>query len=155
MGFWHNLKLRFQPPRINDPDFGQLTYMYVSNHPERSYWEGEWPFPGLGHKVAIALTGSEEGPDPRYREFYLNLPGRLNRIIGLARPRLAEVFEQRLKLSLPEDIFSVVKLSSFDVEDPAATPLKWNVGLETTGDIWLGILIPFIDEVAQKATVDT
>jgi len=155
MGFWQNLKYRFRPPQIADPDFGVLTYMYISNHPERSYWESEWSFPGLDQKVAIVLPGLENGPRPQYREFYLNLPTRLNRIIDLARPKLAEVFEKRLKQSLPENVFSVVKLSGFDVEDPTSKPLRWSISLETTGEKWLGIIIPFIDEEPQRATVDT
>jgi hypothetical protein len=58
-------------------------------------------------------------------------------------------------LPLPEDIFSVVKLSGIGVEDPAAKPLKWEISFETTGDTWFGISIPFVDDVAQKASVDT
>ena len=45
MKILRSFKLRFKPPKINDPDFGQLTFMYISDHPERSYWEGEWLFP--------------------------------------------------------------------------------------------------------------
>lgn len=155
MKLWDNLRLRFLSPRIADPDFGKLTFMFISNYPEKSYWEGEWAFPGLANKVAISLGGTESGPMTQFRDFYLSLPGQLDRIIGLVRPRLAEVFEQRLNLPLPEDMFSVLKLSVFGVEDPAAKPLKWNIGFETTGDTWLGIMIPLIDDVAQKATVDT
>ena len=76
MGILHNLKLRFSPPRINDPDFGSLLFMFISNAPERSYWECEWIFPKTGTVISIDLPGTEAGPMPEARQFHLNLPER-------------------------------------------------------------------------------
>ena len=97
MGTLHNLKLRFSPPRIVDPDFGSLRFMYVPNAPERSYWESEWIFPNTDTAISIGLDGGESGPLPEAREFYLSLPDRFEQIIAAARPRLTEVFKTWLQ----------------------------------------------------------
>ena len=155
MGFLHNLKLRFSPPRIEDPDFGSLLFMFIPNAPERSYWECEWKFPKTNTAIGIALQGDEHGPLPESRQFYLDLPARFEQILVAARPRLQEVFRNWFKQDLPVDIFSVVTLAGFDVEDVKQRPLHWDISFETIGEKWLGITIPFVDDEAQTATVDT
>jgi hypothetical protein len=155
MNILKSLKLQFRPPKIDDPDFGQLTFMYISNHPERSYWEAEWSFPPTRTPVAIALDGDESGPRPETREWHLALPSRFDEIVQLAKPELAKVLKSWLELELPEDIFTVVKLSGFDLEDPRAEPVSWGVSFETTGDKWIGITIPFVGNVAKEPVVDT
>jgi hypothetical protein len=155
MSLLHNLKLRFSPPRIADPDFGSLLFMYVPNAPERSYWEGEWVFPKTATPVAIGLDGDESGPLPAARQFYLGLPSRFEQILAAARPKLQEVFRKWLEQDLPQDIFTAVKLAGFGVEDAKATPLHWDISFETTGDKWLGIVIPFEGDTPQEPVVDT
>ena len=56
---------------------------------------------------------------------------------------------------MPDDMFSELKLTGFDVEDPNGHPLHWGVWFETTGEKWLGIAIPFVDDVAGEAEIDT
>ena len=56
------LKLYFNPPKIDDPDFGQLRFMYISNHPEQSYWEAEYLFHsgqavGIRRRMPAGSTG--------------------------------------------------------------------------------------------------
>jgi hypothetical protein len=155
MGILHNLKLRFSPPRISDPDFGSLLFMFIPNAPERSYWECEWKFPKTGTVVSVGLTGGEGGPLPEAREFYLRLPGRFEQILAAARPKLEQVFKTWLQQELPRDIFTVVKLAGFGVEDLKAQPLHWDISFETTGAKWLGIIIPFEGDAAQEPVVDT
>ena len=155
MGILHNLKLRFSPPRITDSDFGSLLFMYVANDPDRSYWECEWTFPDTGTVISIGLPGGEARPLPEARQFYLSLPGRLNQIVAAARPRLEQVFHTWLRQELLPDIFTVVKLAGFGVEDPKARPLRWDISFETTGEKWLGIIIPFEGDTPQEAVVDT
>lgn len=155
MGILHNLTLRFSPPRISDPDFGSLLFMFIPNAPERSYWECEWTFPKTGTEISIGLPGGDSGPLPEARQFYLSLPGRYEQILAAARPQLQEVFREWLQQDLPQDIFTVVKLAGFGLEDAKARPIEWDISFETTGDKWLGITIPFVGETAQKATVDT
>ncbi len=155
MRLFHNLKLRFSPPRIDDPDFGSLLFMYISNAPERSYWEGEWIFPTTGTPVAIGLDGDESGPLPEARQFYLGLPSRFEQILTAARPELQKVFRERLQQDLPQHMFSAVKLAGFGLENPKANPLRWDISFETTGDKWLGIVIPFEGDTPQEAVVDT
>ena len=155
MGILKNLKLRFSPPRITDPDFGRLLFMFIPNAPERSYWECEWKFPTTGTEISIGLPGGESGPLPVARQFYLSLPGRFEQILAAARPQLQEVFRTWLQQDLPQDIFTVVKLAGFGLDDARAQPVQWDISFETTGDKWLGIIIPFVGDTAQKATVDT
>lgn len=155
MGILHNLKLRFSPPRITDPDFGSLLFMFIPSAPERSYWEGEWKFPKTGTEISIGLPGDESGPSPEARQFYLSLPRRFDQILAAARPHLQEVFREWLQQDLPQDIFTSVKLAGFGVEDAKQQPVLWDISFETTGDKWLGITIPFVGDTAQKATVDT
>ena len=57
--------------------------------------------------------------------------------------------------NLPQDIFTVVKLAGFGVENPKAQPVEWDVSFETTGEKWLGITIPFVGDMAQEALVNT
>jgi len=155
MAFLHNLKLWLSPPRILDPDFGDLVFIYISKWPERSYWEAEWKFPPTGTVVAIALRGGEAGPDSETRQFYLNLLSRYDAILRACRPELERVFRTWRNAQLPENIFGVVKLTGFGVEDPAEQPVRWDISFETTDDNWLGISIPFVGETAQEAMVDT
>lgn len=155
MGFLHNLKLRFSPPRIEDPIFGSLLFMYIANAPGKSYWEGEWKFPPTRTMISIGLPGDERGPLAEARQFHLDLPSRFEAIVQEARPALQKVFQNWLKQDLPDDIFTVVTLAGFDVEDLTKQPLNWDVSFETTGDKWLGITVPFIGDTPQEATVDT
>jgi hypothetical protein len=64
MGLLHNLKLRLFPPRLVDPDFGDLLFMFIPNAPQRSYWEREWTFPNTGTVVSI---GGGEGAGGEFR----------------------------------------------------------------------------------------
>src|SRR2546423_8221506 len=143
MSFFHNLKLRFSPPKRDDTDFGSLLFMYVPNFPERSYWECEWKFPRTGTVISIGLPGDESGPLPESRQFYLGLPGRFDEILAQTRPKLAGVFKEWFQQALPQDIFTVVKLSGFGLDDPKATPIPWDISFETTGEKWLCLRIPF------------
>jgi len=151
----HNLKLWLSPPRIADPDFGNLRFMFIAKAPERSYWECEWTFSKTETKISIDLPGDENGPFPESRQFYLGLPGRFEQILATARPQLQEVFVRWFEQELPEDIFTVVKLAGFGLEDARRQPVHWDVSFETTGDLWLSITIPFIGDTPQQATVDT
>jgi hypothetical protein len=155
MNIFKSLNLQFKPPQISDPDFGQITFMYISKHPERSYWEGEWYFPPTASRVFIALAGDEFGPLQEVRKWYMDLPGRFAQIIELVRPDLAKVCRGWLARELPEDVFAIIKLTGFDVEDPRISPIKWNISFETTGSKWLSITIPFINDELGDAVIDT
>jgi len=155
MNIFKSLKLQFRLPKIEDSDFGQLTFMYISNHPERSYWEAEWKFPPTGNSIAIGLDGDESGPRPDTRDWHLALPARFEEILSLAKPELAKVLKTWLEMDLPQDIFTVVKLSGFDLEDPRGKPVKWGISFETTGDKWLSITIPFVGNEAKEPVIDT
>lgn len=155
MGILHNLKLRFSPPRIVDPDFGSLLFMYIPNAPDRSYWECEWIFPKTGAAVSISLPGGESGPMSAARQFYLSLPSRFEEILAVSRPKLQRVFKDWLQQDLPREIFTVIKLSGFGLENPQSIPFEWDVSFETTGEKWLGITIPFVNDIPQEAVVDT
>jgi hypothetical protein len=155
MGILRNLKLRFSTPRITDPDFGSLLFMFIANAPEKSYWECEWTFPKTATVINIVLPGGEDGPMPEARQFFLSLPGRYDQILAAARPKLEQVFKTWLQQDLPQDIFTVLELGGFGVEDPRVQPVEWDVEFETTGEKWLGITIPFIGDIAQEAIVDT
>ena len=105
--------------------------------------------------ISIGIPGGEEGPSSAARQFYLDLPGRFEEILEAARPRIVEVFRTCLEQDLPQDIFTVVKLSGFGLEDVKSRPLQWNISFETTGKKWLGIVVPFVGDTAQQAIVDT
>jgi hypothetical protein len=155
MSFLHNMKLWLSPPKIVDPVFGRLVFMHMEKRPERSYWEGEWAMPGAKCPVEISLPGGENGPSEDSRRFYLGLPDRIEQILDRCRPPLSRVFREWLDTDLPSDMFSALKLTGFDVDDPQKRPLQWSVWFETTGDKWLGITIPFDGEIAGDAEVDT
>ncbi len=155
MGFLDRLKLRLRPPRLDDPDFGPLLFMYISHSPEKSYWEAEWKFPPVGYEVSIALPGDKTGPTPQGRAFYLSRAAEFDRIISLVRPQLDAVCREWLGRPLADDIWADVKLAGFGVEDPTASPLSWDVAFETVGKRWLGITIPIVEDSIQKPVVDT
>ncbi len=155
MSIFHNLKLRLSPLRINDPDFGPLLFIFIPNAPDQSYWEGEWTFPKTGSKISIGLPGDEHGPHSAARQFYLKLPGRFEQIISAARPELQKVLSKWRQQDLPPDIFTVITLTGFGLENPKEQPLRWDISFETTGDTWLSITIPFVRDTAQPSIVDT
>jgi hypothetical protein len=155
MGLLNELKLRFRPPRLQDPVFGPLLYMYVPRNPGRSYWEGEWLFPPTETKVAISLPGTLEGPSDSGRAFYLKLPAEFDQILRRARPVLDRVFLEWIGRPLNADLWQDVTLGGFGVENPAVVPTTWDVGFETKGEKWLGITIPFVGDRPQDPVVDT
>jgi len=155
MNIFRRLKLQFRPPKLSDPDFGQLLFMYISNYPERSYWECEWLFPPTNTVISIGLPGDESGPLPESRQWHLDLIPRFPSILELAKPKLEDVFESQLNKTLPANIFTAVKLAGFAVEDPRANPVEWDIAFETIGENWLGITIPFIGDEPQDPEIDT
>ena len=155
MGLLHNWKMRFSPPRITDPDFGNLEFVFVPSAPERSHWEGEWTFPKDGAPISIDLPGGEDGPHPAARQFYLGLPDRFAKIVTAARPQLEKVFKIWLEQDLPQDIFTVVKLGGIGLENPKDQPVQWHISFETTGEKQMWITIPFAGDTPQEAEVDT
>jgi hypothetical protein len=68
------------------------------------------------------------------RKWYLDLPSRFTEIVELAKPELAKVCKGWLEQELPQDIFKILKLSGFGVDDPRTNPIKWDISFETTGD---------------------
>jgi hypothetical protein len=155
IGVIERLKLWLKPPRLHDPDFGLLRFMYISNAPEKSYWEADWKFPPLGYDVSIGLPGDQAGPTAEARAFFLSRVTEFERILGLVRPQLDAVFRQWLSRPLGEDMWAFLKLGGFNVENPARTPVEWSVSFETVGERWLGITVPLIGDEAQAAEVDT
>jgi hypothetical protein len=155
MGLFRELRLRFRPPRIEDPDFGVLLFMYIPRAPERSYWEGEWLFLPTGTRVSISLPGTVDGPTAEGRAFYLALQGSFDRVMQSVRAPLDRVCREWLQRPLSADLWQDVKLSGFGIGDPGARPPAWEVSFETTGEQWLGITVPFLGDEAQDAIVDT
>jgi hypothetical protein len=110
--------------------------------------------PANWQHCGITLCGDESGPQPEFRRFYLELPGRFNEILAACRPVLEEVYRDELQKALPTDIFTALKVAGFRVEDPNEQPVHWEVSFESTGDEYLGISIPFAGELALAPEVD-
>jgi hypothetical protein len=153
-GLIDRLKLRFRPPRLDDPEFGSLLFMYVANDPGRSYWEAEWLFPPVGYSVSIGLPGGASGPLPESRSFLLSRVGEFDRTMRVVRPLLDAVFREWLRRPLEPDTWADVKLAGVGLEDPRAEPVEWDVAFETTGERWLGITVPFVGNSPQDPVVD-
>ena len=149
------LRLRLRPPRLHEPVFGPLLYVYMPRDPSRSYWEGEWLFPPTQTRVAVGLPGPEEGPAESGLAFYLALPARFEDIIHRVRPTLEQVFLAWLGRPLSPNIWQDVELGGFGVEDPTAVPVTWDVVFETKGEKWLGITVPFVGDDPQRPVIDT
>jgi hypothetical protein len=155
MGLLKELRLRFRPPALVDPDFGRLLFMYIPREPSRSYWEAEWLFPPTATKIAISLPGTPAGPRDSGRAFYLALPMRFEHVLESVRPVLDRALREWLGRPLNLDIWKDVKLAGFGVEDPDVDPIAWDVGFETIGEKWLGITIPFVGDEPQEPAIDT
>jgi hypothetical protein len=155
MGLVRNLKLRFLPPSVVDPDFGRLLYQFIPEAPAASYWEAEWNFPSTGTSVLIDMPGGEDGPLAEGRRFYLDLPDRFDRVLAAARPRLEAFFREWLGRDLPQDLFTELELISFGLENPTVEPVEWQITFATKADKNLDVTIPFLGDEAQEAVVDT
>lgn len=107
--------------------FGSLLFLRIRNHPKRSCWECEWLFPPTQTVVSIAIPGTGVGPDPKAREFFLALPARFTSTLEQSRPCLGEVWSRWFNHALPEDIFSVIKLAGFGLENAGAVSLAWDI----------------------------
>ena len=118
MKFIHKLKLYLFPTKLNAPYFGDMLFMYISNNPESSYWECKWKFPVTGKVIEITLPGTEENPFPESRDFYIELIDKYDEILNSIHSMLTSVFRTWLSQDLPNDIFTVLKLSGFCVENP-------------------------------------
>jgi hypothetical protein len=140
---------------MTDPDFGNLTFMHIEKHPERSYWECQWTFPATGTVIRIALPGGQSGPENDARQFYLGLPARFDSILSACCAKLEQVFRDWRDGYVPQDLFAAVKLTGFGLEDPFEKPIRWDVAFETTDDDWLAITIPFVGDTPQEPVVDT
>jgi hypothetical protein len=155
MGLLHTLKLRFAPPKFEDPDFGPLTYIFVSNKPDRSYWEGKWTFPPTRSEVLVFFPGLETGPRPESRAYYLGLPRRFDTIMAAVTPTLSAVFQRWYNRPIATEVWSDVTLTAFDIDDAGISPTKCDISFETKGDKWLGITIPLIGDAPGIPVVDT
>jgi hypothetical protein len=155
MSVLKTLKYWLKPLKMTDPDFGILTFIYVSKWPERSYWECKWQFPSTGTIVGITLDGDESGPRAESRHFYLSLPGRFPQILALCRPVLEQVYKDKKHEPAPSDVFSLFKVSGFGVKDRREDPIQWDVSFEAKGDDYLGVLIRFMGESANPPEVNT
>jgi hypothetical protein len=155
MGLLDQLKQWLSPPKRQDPEFGELTFIRIGGSPDRSYWEAQWAFPPTGTEVSIDLHGGESGPWPEARDFYLGLPARFAALLDAVRPALNEVFLHWYDRPLAPDLWQDVKLSGFSLPNPRARPLEWDITFEATGKKWLGITIPFRDDTPEEPVVDT
>ena len=143
------------PATLEDPDFGELTYLHVSRNPAKSYWECEWLFPPTSTKVSIVLPGNRDGPLPESRAFYLALVDRFPEILRLTRPLLDKTFGAWLNRPLDCDLWQDIRLSGFSVENPQAVEVEWDVMFETIGSRWLAITVPFSGTQPKEPVVDT
>ena len=155
MGLLTELRLRFRPPRRQDPDFGELLYMHIPRDPDRSYWEGEWLFPPTGTRVAITLPGGLEGPQESGRAFCLRLATNFDQIILASTPILDVVFREWIGRPLNPVVWEDVTLAGFGVDDLDTAGTVWDVGFEAKGRKRLGITIPFVGDQPQDPVVDT
>src|SRR5713101_156064 len=74
--------------------FWNPTFIYVSQNPERSYWECEWRFPSTGTVVLITLDGDESGPTAESRQFFSACRDASKQILALCLPVLEELYAQ-------------------------------------------------------------
>jgi hypothetical protein len=68
---------------------------------------------------------------------------------------LEQALRKWLDHPLPADIFTVIQLAGFGLEDPMENPTRWEVSFESTGGRRFGITIPFVGETAMEPVVDT
>ena len=141
MGLLKELRLRFRPPRMEDPDFGVLLYMHIPHAPANSYWEGEWLFPATRTKVAIALPGGLDGPDIKARAFYLELSTQFDHVVKQVWPALDRVFREWIGRPLDTDLWKDVRLSGFGVEPLNIVPITWDDFTKVLEDDQLWLLV--------------
>lgn len=156
MGLFRKFIDRFRPPYKEDPEFGDMSFIKVSPRGYgKSYWEATIYVPQIGASVEVFLQGEEDGPLEVSKEFYRKLIPSFDAIIAAARPLLAKEYLLWMQEELPDDIFTVLTLSGFSVEDPAVVPAKWDIMFETMGEKWRAISIYFEGDKPVGTTVDT
>jgi hypothetical protein len=156
MNFFKSLQLRFFPPKKRDPIFGNMTFMYISNNPEQSYWECEsWKFPPTNSRIGIGLPGDESGPREEARQFYLAKGEHFKSLVNEAMPKISTAYLEFAGKELKGDLFKTFKLAGFDIEELGKGKPEWSMSFETRKGTWLFITIRFKGDSAFQAVVDT
>jgi hypothetical protein len=157
MSLVKSLRMLFFPPKIVDPVFGKMRFMYISSNPTRSYWECEdWLFPPTNSRIGLSLDGGEDGPKEEFRQFYLNLVPRFESLVRIARPSIEKGYAQFVEKRLPEDLFEALRFTAFHIEKMDGKNTEWNMMFETrSDDYWYAFTIPFVGDTPGEAIVDS
>lgn len=151
MNFFKRIKLFFSPRVIQDEMLGKLTFIYISNFPERSYWEGEWLFPTTQTVITILLKGGESGPLPEFLEWYRGLPARYSKVIKTVEQKLADAYEELYSKKPPRDFVNQFTFAGASVLDPRAQDVEWDLSFDiTVGDVY-SVTVPFVGDKAGNA----
>lgn len=147
---------RILPSRnIEDPLFGTLSFISMPNTAHLAYWSCEWLFPPTGNVITIALPGDYSGPFEESRQFYIDLAARFHRVLLIVKPKLSAAVRAWFDIDLPKDPFSMLNLAGFDLDNPRAFPLRWEISFSTKPHLkWRYITIPFEADIPQEAIVD-
>nr|GFD23355.1 hypothetical protein [Tanacetum cinerariifolium] len=90
MGFW---SFFFgQPVKIDDVFFGEMTFIEISNHPEKSYFECQRYFKPIDGLIELGVTGKLSGPMQCQKDFFAQLERDYQLIVAAVIPVMEEEF---------------------------------------------------------------
>lgn len=149
------IRHKFSSKTLIDPIFGEATFIAMPRAPHKAYWECQWRFPVTSSVINIAMPGDENGPFPETRNFYTDLADRFHKHLLTAKPHLQKAFNAQYGIELPKDIFSVMTLSGFDLENPHTSPRRWEMSFTTRPHLKSRFFtIPFEGDTALPAIID-
>jgi len=148
---------KFEDIKMQDPDFGEMTFMEVAEHPERSYWEGEWRYPPTGTRIGVFIPGDASGLMGEARAFIMQKQHEWDKIISAVFPKLFPEYTEWAKRALSADILSDLDLASISVELPIVLPITWEISFETKEEEekWRYFNVGMKDWTVEYVSVDT
>ena len=112
-------KLTGQPQRVEDPDFGKLTYM-------NGYWEGANIFPPTQSEVEYFVTADERGPSDANRQVFQTIRSNYTGLLTQAVTAISKVTGSTAKAS-------ELMISSLDIPSGDLNAATWEISFSGAG----------------------
>ena len=132
MGFWDFLFGK--TITIQDDFFGNLRFMEIKKHPERSYFEGKKMFFPVNRVVEFSIKAPLSGPSLAQKDFFQEIEKRYPEIIPTVIPIIEDTFRNwkaDFRIADFEKEFTLIYLR---LPDMSLTPVCWEMAFDTIHD---------------------
>jgi hypothetical protein len=157
MGVLSKLFGKSEVVKMQDPDFGEMVFMEIAEHPERSYWEGEWHYPPTATQIGVFIPGDASGLRSEARAFILQKQHEWDKIVSAVLPVLSPKYTEWTERVLAPGILSDLDLAPISVKLPVVSPITWEISFETreNEEKWRFSNIGMKDWAVEYVAVDT